>query len=269
MEVIRSMLACIFGHRSRDRHGGYTQLVDEKRPLYLDSSPYCPVAGMTYGTTGHTSTASSTPENKTAQGQQSPDAAAAAAAARAPAEVEVTAARVVQLLRDANPEDSMLELQQDIKSALGHHSWNRRLVEECFDNIIDCVEDGRSYMGGAMCEALDTATAAADKEFAFPRRHPQSVQGFIAIVAVGILAQMQGPWVLEVLGFGEIDGRMEGQYDTSMCALAPLNKVVLSLKPRPGSVAAWWISGYAPYIPNGSVQAYLCGLDMVHDLCQV
>ncbi|KAK3326884.1 hypothetical protein B0H66DRAFT_170934 [Apodospora peruviana] len=252
MEVIRSMFACIFGDRRRSTSfpsvGGYTELTDEKMPLYLENTPY--MADNMMIAYGATRTLAAPPP--------------AYYSDKPPLSDEEMADDVVRLLRRAEWNDE--SLQRRVRNIVGDGSWSRKMVEECLDNVIEAVEDGRRYMGEAMCEALDRATDIADEEFTFPRRHAQSVDGFIAIVAVGILAQMQGPWVLDVLGFGEVEDREEirspcGEEELSM---SPSSKLVPSLKMRPGSVAAWWAREYAAYIPEGGIYEYFRGLGMVH-----
>ncbi|KAK0717402.1 hypothetical protein B0T26DRAFT_296246 [Lasiosphaeria miniovina] len=219
MEVIRSMLACMFGPRSR--HQGYTEIFNEKMPLYMHDASYQPDT-MAYGTVVH-----SKPRARPSR----------------PTDDEI-ADEIVRLLRQAEWNGN--RLQQRIRDVLGERGWNRRTVEVCLDNIIDCVEDGRGYMGSAMRSALDRVTPLADEAFSFPRRHPESLDGFIAIVSVGIFMEMQGPWVLPVLGFGEVRG--------TDCSF------------KRGSVASWWTRKYAEYIPTGSVYAFLRQLDMVDDV---
>jgi hypothetical protein len=136
------------------------------------------------------------------------------------------------------------------------------MVEECLDNVIEYVEQGRVGMGDAMCEALDKATDTADEEFAFPRRHPQSLDGFIAIVSVGVLAELQGAWVLELLGFGEVRGKEELN-GSGEIAMLTSDKIVFTSKYKSSSFAAWWAREYDAYIPSGSAYDYLHRLDMV------
>lgn len=245
MEAIRSVLGCILtpGRRSSS---GYTELINEKGALldyysdnasnkmpYMSSSEY-----HAYGSTCHPH----------------------------PRSDEALAQSIVRALRRAPINDQAL--QSHIRSIMGSSAWSRKLVEECLDDIIECVEDGRRYMGDAMCEALDKATDVADDEFDFPRRHAESVDGFIAIVSAGILAQMVGPWVLDILGFGEVDDRVDvvvdeesGEEEISMSASSKI--AVFEMGGKPGSVAAWWAREFAPWIPRGGVYEYFRGLGMV------
>ncbi|KXX75935.1 ESX-4 secretion system protein EccC4 [Madurella mycetomatis] len=234
MEAIRSMLACILCRRGERE--GYTELIyDEKMALYSDEEPYAQVEAMTYDAT----TTSATRDART---------------------IEEVAEEVSRLLWRAEWNDDAL--QSRISEAVGDRRWNRKMVEECLNNVIEYVEQGRARMGGAMCEALDKATDIADEEFAFPRRHPESLDGFIAIVSVGMLAEMQGAWVLELLGFGEVRGK-EAVGKPGEVAMLTSDKIVLSPKPRRYSVAAWWSREYEAYIPQGSVASYLRRMDMI------
>lgn len=239
MAGFRSMLPC-FGQERRD---GYTEvLYDEKTALYSDdepcpegdNEPYVPPEAMSYYEAG---AAVNEKDTRTA---------------------EQIAREVAWLLWRAEWNDDAL--QGRISDAVGGGRWNRRLVE-CLDNVIEYVEQGRRHMGAAMCEALDKATDMADEEFCFPRRHPESLDGFIAIVSAGVLAEMLGAWVLELLGFGEVRGK-EPVNGTEVAMLAS-DKITLSLPPRPGSMAAWWMEEYGAYIPEDSVYSYLRRLDMI------
>ena len=114
---------------------------------------------------------------------------------------EATALAVSRLLRCAPRQDETL--QRRITAVLGGRGWARKVVEETVDRVIEAVEQGRDSLGPAMLDAMDRATAMADQCFDFPRQHPESVDGFVASVAVGIVVLMLGPWVLDPLGFAE------------------------------------------------------------------
>jgi hypothetical protein len=251
MEGVRTMLACITGRRGR-QEDGYTELIydDKMASLYSDNEPYPQHDAMNYyhahgyGTT--------TPATATATDRDG------GADTRS---VEEIAREVARLLWRAEWNDDGLQCR--ISDAMGERRWNRKMVEECLDNVIEYVEQGRAHMGKAMCAALDKATDVADDEFAFPRRHPQSLDGFIAVVSVGVLAELQGAWVLELLGFGEVRGKEEVAAGTGEIAMLTSDKIVYSDQPRPNSFAAWWTREYAAYIPTGSVYGYLKRMDMV------
>ncbi len=240
------MLACIFGRRGGQE--GYTELVyDEKMALYSDNEPYTQHDAMSYYYHGHGHGDGDDGMKPLAENTDTRT-------------VEEIARDVAQLLWEAEENDDALQCR--ISDAVGDRRWNRKMVEACLDKVIEYVEQGRFEMGDAMCAALDTATDVADDEFAFPRRHPQSLDGFIAIVSVGVLAELQGAWVLELLGFGEVRGKEEVE-GTGEIAMLTSDKIVFSKKPRSISFAAWWAREYDAYIPSGAVYSYLQRMDMV------
>jgi hypothetical protein len=255
------MLACIL--RQRGRHDGYTELTyddDKMAALYSDYdndqgySTQHEVMSYYYDTDaspindedydGATTTAFNEKAGLDSDARS----------------VEEVARDVARLLWRAECNDDAL--QAAISSCVGEQrAWNRKMVEACLDGVVGYVEQGRRLMGDAMCAALDTATDVADEAFAFPRRHPASLDGFIAIVSAGVLAQLQGAWVLELLGFGEVRGKVEEE--GREVAMLTSDKIVFWEEPKPGSFAAWWAREYADYIPEGSVYSYLRQLDMI------
>ena len=242
------MLACIFSHRGGQE--GYTELVyDEKMALYSDNEPYTQYDAMSYDYHGHGHGHGDDHDGMKPLAENSDT-----------RTVEDIAREVAQLLWEADENDDALQCR--ISDVVGDRRWNRKMVEACLDKVIEYVEQGRFEMGDAMCAALDTATDVADDEFAFPRRHPQSLDGFIAIVSVGVLAELQGAWVLELLGFGEVRGKEEVE-GTGEIAMLTSDKIVFSKKPRSISFAAWWAREYSAYIPSGAVYSYLSRMDMV------
>jgi len=249
------MLACIFGRRGRQE--GYTELVyDDKMALYSDNEPYPQHDTMSYyhGHShghgyGYGATAPLTDH-------------ASSATHNDKRTVDDIAEDVARLLWQAEWNDDALQCR--ISEAVGERRWNRKMVEACLDRVIEYVEQGRFEMGDAMCAALDKATDVADGEFAFPRRHPQSLDGFIAIVSVGVLAELQGAWVLELLGFGEVRGKEEVE-GTGEIAMLTSDRIVFASRPRSSSFAAWWAREYDAYIPSGAVYSYLQGMDMVEE----
>ncbi|KAK4151867.1 ESX-4 secretion system protein EccC4 [Chaetomidium leptoderma] len=252
MEGFRTMLACMTGRRGR--HEGYTEVIyDDKMALYSDNEPYTQHDAMSYqhGATTPLTDKSHNSNNDYYYNSGDGDMRT----------VKDIASEVARLLWLAEWNDDAL--QGRISEAVGDRRWNRTMVEECLDNVIEYVEQGRTEMGAAMCEALDKATDVADGEFAFPRRHPQSLDGFIAIVSVGVLAELQGAWVLELLGFGQVRGK-EALDGTGEIAMLTSDKIVLNnSQPRSNSFAAWWQTEYEAYIPSGSVYSFLRGMDMV------
>ncbi|KAK0672380.1 hypothetical protein QBC41DRAFT_24570 [Cercophora samala] len=258
MATFRSILACLSFRRNRANRAGYSELLydsldsygqidNEKVGLYSDSpanssnhdGPYQSAPLMAYSPSGDDDE-----------------------------ELVAIAKKIVNLMHKAEFNDDSLQIA--ITNVVGERRWNRKLIEECLDNVVELVEQGRKNMGDAMMEALDKVTDIADEEFSFPRRHPESVDGFIAIVSVGVLAEMQGAWVLELLGFGEVkdkdfEGIVEEDEKRAVGEVKMLtsDRIVLGEMARRGSVADWWMREYKAYIPEGRVETFFTRLDMV------
>lgn len=250
METVRAMLECMA--RRRGKQQGYTELIydDKMAELYSDNEPYQQHDTMSYYGGDATPDPITDYEYDEKAGYQVQDTRG----------IEDVAREVAELLWRAEWNDDAL--QTDISNVVGDRRWNRKMVEACLDDVIEYVEQGRFEMGDAMCAALDRATDIADDEFAFPRRHPQSLDGFIAIVSVGILAELQGAWVLELLGFGEVRGKEEPN-GTGEVAMLTSDKIAFSARPRSNSFAAWWMREYDAYIPSDSVYEFLKRMDMI------
>jgi hypothetical protein len=95
---------------------------------------------------------------------------------------------------------------QDIVRSCG---WRDGLAERILNGVEAAVKAGAA-MGGAMKVALNKATAAATD---FRREHPFLFAEVAIIIAIGILVIL-APWVIEVLGFGEL-GPIEGKSSVS------------------------------------------------------
>ncbi|KAK0721159.1 hypothetical protein B0H67DRAFT_578248 [Lasiosphaeris hirsuta] len=250
MDFIRSMMACLFGRR-----GEPDPTPSEKLALYSDKTPYQPDM-MTYGAASRPPYPyiSDTPSYGTMYPAPPP----------APYRTdEDIAAEVVRLLRRADYSDHVLVRR--VNEALGDRRWTRELVEACLDDVIDLVADGARHLGGrhlgeAMGQALDEATDVATDEFRFGRCRGGVDDGFATVVAVGILALMQGPWVLEFLGFGELRGDGRGARGADGYEGG---RLVLLDRYRSGSIASWWAREYAAYIPVGSVDAFFRALGVL------
>jgi hypothetical protein len=148
------------------------------------------------------------------------------------------AAEFVSILRTA--EKLGPSLHRRLHSAVGTtRTWTETLARAVLDGLVEIIrEGGREKMGPAMAEALRRVEDEADAAFRFAGEHPAEVlAGLLVIVAVGVLAVMMAPWVVEALGFAE-------------------------LGPVEGSFAAWWEACYAGYIPRGSLFSYLQRLGM-------
>ncbi|KAK4167883.1 hypothetical protein QBC43DRAFT_310410 [Cladorrhinum sp. PSN259] len=183
-------------------------------------------------------------------------------------DLTILASQLAHTLYFATENDE--NLQSRILSVVGSQKWNRRLLEELLDEVITYIEGGRTdAMGEAFLTALDTVTDLADEEFTFPRNHPESVDGFIAIVGVGVLASLLGGWCLELLGFGIVVTREEdvegNEKETGVVKMSASDKVTLGDRPRRGSVADWWAREFGGYIPRGGVYKFLQRLDVVEE----
>ncbi|KAK4113408.1 hypothetical protein N656DRAFT_616446 [Canariomyces notabilis] len=258
-KMIRSILACIIAGREEPQ--GYTQLIfDEKLAQYADYQlPASPELIC------HEKMAPYTDEPEESYTQPEPmtyDVASVPSLATEDARtVEEVAREITRLLWQAEWNDSAL--QTHISNELRGRCWTRKMAEECLDNVIEYVEQGRAHMGDAMCETLDRVVDIADEEFAFPRGHPPSLDGFISIVSAGVLADMLGAWVLELLGFGEVRGKTAPSADAGWVSMLTSDKITLSETPKNNSYAAYWMTEYAAYIPPDSVVKYWSRLDMV------
>ncbi|KAK4200911.1 hypothetical protein QBC40DRAFT_172880 [Triangularia verruculosa] len=257
MATIRSILSCLTLRRSRANRAGYSEL------LYDSLDSYGQVDNEKFGFYSD-----SPASNHDGQYQAAPLMAYSPSAYDEDEELVAIAKKIVNLMHQAELNDDSLQIA--ITDVVGERRWNRKLIEECLDNVVELVEQGRQHMGDAMVEALDKVTDIADEEFEFPRRHPESVDGFIAIVSVGVLAEMQGAWVLELLGFGEVkDKDFEGVVEedekraVGEVKMLTSDKIVLGEKARRGSVADWWMREYKAYIPEGRVESFFKRLDMV------
>ncbi|KAK0708894.1 hypothetical protein B0T21DRAFT_416279 [Apiosordaria backusii] len=257
MAAIRSILSCLSLRRNRANRAGYTEL------LYDSLDSYGQVDNEKFGVY------SDSPANHDGSGQyQSTPLMSYSPSSDDDEELVAIAKKIVDLMHQAELNDDSLQVA--ITDVVGDRRWNRKLIEECLDNVVEVVEQGRQNMGDAMIEALDKVTDIADEEFEFPRRHPESVDGFIAIVSVGVLAEMQGAWVLELLGFGEVkdkdfEGVVEEDEERAVGEVKMLtsDRIVLGEKARRGSVADWWMREYKVYIPRGRVETFFKRLDMV------
>jgi hypothetical protein len=147
------------------------------------------------------------------------------------------AGEIISILRTA--EKTGPSLQRRLESTIGTtRSWTESIARAVLDGVIDLVQEGGNKMGPAMAEALERVEDEADAAFGFAKDHPKEViAGLVVIVAVGVLVVMMAPWIVEALGFAE-------------------------LGPVEGSLAAWWESLYAGYIPRGSLFSYLQRLGM-------
>ncbi|KAK4175346.1 hypothetical protein QBC36DRAFT_25560 [Triangularia setosa] len=264
MATLHSILACLSFRRDRANRAGYTELLYDSLDSYgqVDNEKFNPYSDPLANNNDNNN------NHDDGQYQSAPLMAYSGPSADDGEELVAIAKKIIHLMHQAELNDDSLQIA--ITDAVGERRWNRKLIEECLDNVVELVEQGRQNMGDAMMEALDRVTDVADEEFEFPRRHPKSLDGFIAIVSVGVLAEMQGAWVLELLGFGEVkDKDFEGMVEedekraVGEVKMLTSDKIVLGEKARRGSVADWWMREYKAYIPEGRVEKFFKRLDMV------
>ncbi|KAK4249238.1 hypothetical protein C7999DRAFT_39655 [Corynascus novoguineensis] len=148
--------------------------------------------------------------------------------------IQDIASKVAYLLWRAEHEDDAL--QNNVAEVTSCHPWNRKMAEHCLYHVIQYVGQGRDEMGHAMRKTLDRVTDIADEEFMFPRNHPESVYGFVAIVSAGVLAELQGTWVLELLGFGDFTGKKKATR-TEQVVLLPSDRLLSFNGPEMSSFA--------------------------------
>ncbi|KAI3012023.1 hypothetical protein CBS147346_938 [Aspergillus niger] len=109
-------------------------------------------------------------------------------------------------------------IQKGVKEQVDANGWSDSIAQAILHGLNDAIKAG-AEMAGPAADALNKAKeAAAD----FAKEHPV----FTILLALGVLAAL-APWVLEVLGFGE-------------------------LGPIAGSFAARWQAAYAGYVPRAA-----------------
>ena len=96
------------------------------------------------------------------------------------------------------PGSSLKQSIDDIITPYG--GWSERLACAVLDRLVQAIEAGKRY-STAMATALEKSGAAAME---FSKEHPV----YTTVIALGVLIVLM-PWVLELLGFGEL-GPIEG-----------------------------------------------------------
>jgi hypothetical protein len=141
-------------------------------------------------------------------------------------ETQDVASNVVTIILTSDSRDAIKKRLDESISTTG---WTESLAHAILCGLENAIKTG-AQAAEAASKALARATSEA---FEFSREHPI----FVTILALGVLAILT-PWVIEVLGFGE-------------------------LGPIEGSFAALWQRAYAGYVPKRSLFSFFQRLGMV------
>lgn len=100
-------------------------------------------------------------------------------------------------------------MQQDIAICGGWTEWLARAI---YDRIVSLVQypNNRGIVGEAFARAWDEASEQAKNIKDWVQDHPLLTAAMVSVIVLGIL-MLTCPWVLEVLGFGEL-GPVAGMY---------------------------------------------------------
>ena len=104
---------------------------------------------------------------------------------------------------------------QDLKATMNNvsyqtASWKERFAKALLANMIKAIDEGTIILKGAMGEAYEKATRAAEGIPGFVHDHPYWTAAIAIAVALGMLYLLM-PFVLEILGF-EAEGVLEGAF---------------------------------------------------------
>lgn len=119
-------------------------------------------------------------------------------------------------------------IQKRLKEQVDTNGWSESIAQAILHGLSDAIKAGAEMAG----PAADALTKAKEAAVEFAKEHPV----FAILLALGVLAVL-APWVLEILGFGE-------------------------LGPIAGSFAARWQSTYSGYVPRGALFTYFQRLGM-------
>ncbi|RAK99998.1 uncharacterized protein BO80DRAFT_426065 [Aspergillus ibericus CBS 121593] len=124
--------------------------------------------------------------------------------------------------------ETIESIHKDVNEIISISGWTDSLAQAILRGLDDAIQAGADMARPASDALVKAKEAAAG----FAEEHPV----FTTLLALGVLAILL-PWVLEVLGFGE-------------------------LGPIAGSFAARWQSTYAGYVPRGALFTYFQRLGM-------
>jgi hypothetical protein len=119
---------------------------------------------------------------------------------------EALAEKILSILLTA---DKRSDIRRQLKDDVQASGWTATLARRVLDGLVNALKSG-APMGGAMKEAFDKASAAAET---FVHEHPILTAVIVTVIAIGIL-EMLMPWAIAALGFGEA-GPVEGKSGVS------------------------------------------------------
>ncbi|TDZ36529.1 hypothetical protein C8035_v008270 [Colletotrichum spinosum] len=125
-----------------------------------------------------------------------------------------------------------MECTSFIKHLLGSASSPHQHVTHEKPHGVETLVQNRGTISKFIREAIDKATKLALAIFEWAKDHPV----LVSLIALGVLVII-APWVIEVLGFGE-------------------------LGPVAGTFASWWQARYAGYVSKGALFSFLQSLGM-------
>ncbi|KAJ4297748.1 hypothetical protein N0V90_005643 [Kalmusia sp. IMI 367209] len=115
---------------------------------------------------------------------------------RQPLPADKVADKVV--LAIANAEKGGPELQRRLDNIIDEYGWTEKVAEWVLTKLEQTLREAEK-LKGPLKEAYEKACEAAVAVEGFVKEHPV----FVTVVALGVLVII-APWVLEVLGFGEL-----------------------------------------------------------------
>ncbi|KAL4990810.1 hypothetical protein BDW68DRAFT_174547 [Aspergillus falconensis] len=124
--------------------------------------------------------------------------------------------------------DCPYTLHKELNDQISTTSWAEALAKATLRGLENAIKAGAKMARAA----TDAVTQAKEAAVGFATGHPV----YATLIALGVLAVLT-PWILEVLGFGE-------------------------LGPIEGSFAARWQSTYGGYVPKGALFGYFQKLGM-------
>ncbi|KAK3939355.1 hypothetical protein QBC46DRAFT_290637 [Diplogelasinospora grovesii] len=153
-----------------------------------------------------------------------------------------SAISIITILRTADAPGEALTSR--LNEEVGAEGWSEWLAEQVLHTLEATLgEENMEPWGQALKDAYDSTIKLAQEEFKtlveYVKEHPLEVAAGVlfSLVAFGVLARLM-PWVLRLLGFGE-------------------------LGPVEGSFAARWQATYAGFVPKESLFSYLQRLGMI------